>query len=87
MFDEIISKGECYNISMLDIKGDEIINLGASGKQTGEVLSTLLDMVISEQIPNENKILIQKVKENLVILKQRNSDIEILGLEEEENVR
>lgn len=67
LFDEIISNSECYNISMLDIKGDEIINLGASGKQTGEVLSTLLDMVISEQIPNENKILIQKVKESMKI--------------------
>lgn len=32
-------------------------------------------------------VLIQKVKENLKILKQKNIDIEILGLEDEQNVR
>ena len=63
LFEQIVQNGECYKISMLDINGDEVISLGASGRQTGEILSELLDMVVSEQIKNENKILIQKAKE------------------------
>lgn len=63
LFEKIIQNKECYNISMLDIKGDEIIALGAKGKQTGEILNTLLDEVMSGKIKNENKILIKKAKE------------------------
>lgn len=63
MFDSIISNHECYKISMLDIDGNDIIALGASGKQTGEILDKLLELVITEQLPNENNILIQKAKE------------------------
>jgi len=48
---------------MLDIKGDEIIALGSKGKQTGEILNTLLDEVMSGKIKNQNKILIKKAKE------------------------
>lgn len=63
LFEQIVQNGECYKISMLDINGDEVISLGASGRQTGQILSELLDMVVCGKIQNQNKILKIKAKE------------------------
>lgn len=56
--DEIIDSGLCLKISDLAISGDTIRKLGFCGKEIGNVLNTLLDMVIEEKIHNQSDILI-----------------------------
>jgi len=50
--EEILSKNECLNIKDLKINGNHLIALGASGKQIGIILNTLLDNVINGNLEN-----------------------------------
>ena len=50
--EEILSKNECLNIKDLKINGNHLIALGASGKQIGVILNTLLDNVINGNLEN-----------------------------------
>ncbi len=49
----IIEAGECYNLSMLDISGDDLKALGYRGAQLGDTLSKLLDLVMKGEILND----------------------------------
>lgn len=60
---DIISKKECYKISMLDICGNDLTEQKiASGAMIGKTLKILLDLVIREQIPNQKQELIKAAK-------------------------
>lgn len=51
---EVLSNKECFNIKFLDITGSDLINLGfKQGKEIGETLNLLLEIVIKN--PNSNK--------------------------------
>jgi len=57
--DEIIRNKECYNISMLAVSGDDLIVAGMkSGKEIGEMLRMLTEMVIDEILPNDRDALL-----------------------------
>lgn len=57
---EIIDNKEPYNLKMLAIKGQDLINIGIpSGEQCGQVLLDLLDSVIENPSMNDRKTLIQ----------------------------
>lgn len=58
-FNKIIQEEACFKLSDLAVNGKDIMSLGASGKLIGEVLSTLLNLVIEEQLPNERNSLIK----------------------------
>lgn len=60
--DEIIASGLCLKISELNINGDEIRNLGFNGKEIRFVLESLLELVLTEKIPNENAVLLDTVR-------------------------
>ncbi len=62
ILNEIIKNGEPYKISHLDIKGEDLMNMGISGSNIGITLERLLDFVI--QSPEENRcdILMKKIK-------------------------
>ncbi len=57
-FHEIIENNECYRISDLKINGNDILNLGFSGKEVGKILNELLDKVFRNTIENDYEILI-----------------------------
>ena len=61
----ILSSDACLKISDLKIRGNDLIELGLSGKAIGEWLNKLLDMVIEEKIENQKDILLNYVKENI----------------------
>lgn len=69
-YQNIIALGECYNLNMLNATGSEIMLLGATGKQTGEILKQLLNMVISDEIPNKNDKILEQAKKILEKLKK-----------------
>jgi tRNA nucleotidyltransferase (CCA-adding enzyme) len=61
--DDIIKKKECYTIGMLEIDGNRITEIGATGRDIRRILATLLSEVISETIPNSFDVLLKRAKE------------------------
>lgn len=51
-----------YQLADLQVKGNDLISLGYTGKEIGNVLNTLLDMVMRQTIPNDRDKLIQVAK-------------------------
>lgn len=59
VLNDIILNGEPFTVKDLKINGNDLMNLGFHGRQIGEVQRRLLDIVISEELPNEKKALIR----------------------------
>ncbi len=55
----IIERGECVSLAGLDIGGDELLSLGAVGRQIGDILNELLEKVITGEIQNEKTVLVE----------------------------
>ena len=51
-----------YRLADLQVKGNDLISLGYDGKEIGNILNTLLDMVMRQTIPNDRDKLIQVAK-------------------------
>lgn len=58
----IISRGDCYKLSALSVRGDDLMKLGYNGKEVGTVLKKLLDRVISGECVNERAVLLSQIK-------------------------
>lgn len=59
---EIIANNECYNLKMLAVNGDDLIERGIPrGKSIGNVLNILLENVINGSIDNNREDLLKKV--------------------------
>lgn len=63
LVDEIIANAEPYSVKDLKINGFDLINLGFKGKEIGNILSAVLEMVIDGKIENEKNILLKYAKE------------------------
>ena len=59
---KIIEEGEPFTVKELTINGNDIKALGFKGKQIGDILNTLLEKVISDELVNEKEILLSYVK-------------------------
>ncbi len=63
MIGRIERDNACIRISDLSVDGNDIISLGVpQGKRVGEILSTLLDAVIDERVPNDKEALTDLAK-------------------------
>ena len=57
--ERIIESGECYCLRMLAVNGADLLHLGyRSGAVIGEMLDTLLNKVITGELPNEKEALL-----------------------------
>lgn len=64
--DEIIIENECFNLKDLKINGEDLIKIGFNkGKEIGDTLKYLLEVVIENPKLNEREELIIKAKEKL----------------------
>ena len=62
--ERIAASGECYELSTLEVNGKDLIHIGVgSGKLIGEILNSLLEAVISGELPNEKPVLLKKAGE------------------------
>ena len=61
----IIENKECFNIKQLKISGNELIKVGLKGKEIGEMLNYLLDMVMEDKAINNTEELIKFAKEKI----------------------
>lgn len=63
LYKEVLILGQCIQIKDLDIKGNDIMDLGIQrGEAIGIILGQLLEMVIEEPKMNEKNILLEKAK-------------------------
>ncbi len=60
--DTVLTNGDVYSIRDLAIRGEDIAALGYTGKQIGEVLSQLLDMVMEESLENRKEKLVKAIE-------------------------
>ena len=65
---EIINTRDAFNVKDLDINGNDLQKYGIYGKEIGQTLNTLLELVMDNKIPNKRKDLLEYVK------KERNKD-------------
>lgn len=59
---EIEKRGDCISLKDLAVNGNDIMELGYSGKAVGAILDELLQAVISEEISNEKEVLLSQAK-------------------------
>lgn len=63
---EILLNKECFNLKDLSINGKDLINLGLEkGKNIGQMLNELLELVMNNPDLNDKEILIDIVKEKI----------------------
>ena len=64
--DLILAQNECFNLKDLKINGEDLIKLGFNkGKEIGDTLKFLLDLVIENPNLNEREELIRVAKKKL----------------------
>ncbi|MBO4323499.1 MAG: HD domain-containing protein [Clostridia bacterium] len=59
---KIIERGDCYKISSLAVRGDDLKEIGFSGKEIGETLDALLNDVICGNLPNDRERLLKSAE-------------------------
>ena len=71
LIDEIEKSSKPLFLKDISINGNDLINLGISGKKVGEILHNLLRLVILEEIENSREALINKAEDFLENEKER----------------
>ncbi|MBR1591878.1 MAG: HD domain-containing protein [Ruminococcus sp.] len=56
---EFIRNNECMHISQLEINGNDLKNLGFSGRAVGDMLGELLDNIIEGRLENQRDLLLE----------------------------
>ena len=59
MANSIIEGNECFNLSMLEINGKDLLNLGYEGITIGKLLDKLLDAVMKDECINSKEDLLK----------------------------
>lgn len=60
---EILEQDACFSLRQLAVNGRDMLRLGLSGPAIGRVLETLLDGVMSGQLPNEPAALLDTARQ------------------------
>ena len=56
---EIMLQNQCLKVTDLAVNGNDMLDLGFSGKEIGGILDEMLDNVIEEKLENERSTLIE----------------------------
>ena len=60
--EEIVAQGQCFSLKDLAVNGRDVIAAGVTpGPEVGRVLDGLLEQVISGEVPNEQKALLNLI--------------------------
>ena len=60
---QIQAENACLSVKDLAINGHDLIALGLSGRQIGQALQTLLELVMDDRLPNEPAALLSAAKQ------------------------
>ena len=66
MLKKIINNNECYNLKMLDIKGNDLIEFNIKNDKIGKHLEILLNAVINNECVNSKSELLKYLKNNII---------------------
>lgn len=61
IYEEILTRGDCVTIKDLDVTGNDLIELGISGKEVGEKLEWLMHIVLENPKLNDKSTLLAMV--------------------------
>ena len=68
IYKDVLGSGDCTNLNMLKVSGKDLINVGYKpGKELGDTLNKLLELVLKDPRLNEKPTLLAKAKEYLDI--------------------
>ena len=59
---EIEAENACLTLKDLAVNGHDLMAMGYSGREIGQMLNLLLEKVLDEQLPNEREVLLQFIK-------------------------
>ena len=63
MYGEILAEGNCISLKQLAVTGSDIMELGVKqGKQIGDILKELLELVVKDPAKNEREYLLQQAQ-------------------------
>ena len=63
LIDKVLQEEECFSLKDLAVNGNDLINVGyKAGKELGNTLDTLLQLVIDGDCPNEKEKLLQEAE-------------------------
>lgn len=63
LLEEVLQEDECFKLKDLAVNGKDLINIGyKSGKELGNALNQLLQLIIDDDCPNAKDVLLQKAK-------------------------
>lgn len=66
MAKDILEKEECFSLRQLKVNGSDLISIGfPKGREIGEMLNTLLEMVISGECENERETLLNEARRKI----------------------
>ena len=66
LYQELLEKGQCVSLKTLAISGSDLVHMGmAQGREIGELLSQLLEMVLDEPELNTREILLKEAEKRL----------------------
>ena len=65
VINEILDTQECFSIKDLKISGNDLIEMGFKGKEIGSALNRIFDLVISDKLENDTKIILDYIRYNL----------------------
>ena len=63
LFENILAEGDCLTLKTLQLSGKDLMEMGAPhGKELGNILGELLDMVLREPAKNTKEILTKQAR-------------------------
>ncbi len=65
VLNSIITDGEPFTVKDLAVNGNDIKELGFEGREIGEILSYLLERVVSDELNNDKETLLSAIKNSL----------------------
>lgn len=66
LLEKVLASDECFSLKQLEAKGGDLTALGLRGRDVGNTLDQLLELVIDGKLPNEKNVLLEYAKENLL---------------------
>ena len=64
--EEILEEKQCFQLKDMAINGSDLIRIGVpEGKQIGQILHSLFELVLMEQCENERDVLMEQAKNML----------------------
>ena len=63
LIDEVLQEEECFSLKDLAVNGKDLMSVGyKAGKELGNALNSLLQLVIDGDCPNEKEKLLQEAE-------------------------